>query len=107
MTSRTTDFHCPRCRKYLFSEYTYPMGKDERQKLAEHIAAYCPCPPAHIEGSRHNSRGVNTRKANDALTDEQIIALRQLLQWVAGTGDRPNARERAALQALRKTLEAK
>ncbi|MEJ7932537.1 hypothetical protein WG922_21385 [Ramlibacter sp. AN1015] len=45
MTSRTEDFKCPRCRKYLFSAYTYTMSKQERDKLNERAAKQCHCKP--------------------------------------------------------------
>lgn len=52
MTTRTTDYHCPRCRRYLFSAYTYTMSREEREALDRQAATQCPCPrtestPAH------------------------------------------------------------
>lgn len=41
MTSRTTDYHCPKCRQYLFSAYTYNLDKKELQKLDEEAKEHC------------------------------------------------------------------
>lgn len=43
MTSRTSDFHCPRCGKYMFSEYTYTMRREEVEALEAKARAACSC----------------------------------------------------------------
>lgn len=48
MTSRTDDYHCPRCRRYLFSAYTVHMSKDEREALEKKAATQCNC--KHVRG---------------------------------------------------------
>lgn len=43
MTSRTDDYRCPRCHRYLFSAYTVHMTEAERKALDERAAKQCKC----------------------------------------------------------------
>lgn len=43
MTSRTDDYNCPRCGRYLFSAYTGSKDKKEREALEKKAATQCNC----------------------------------------------------------------
>lgn len=43
MTSRTTDFRCNNCGKYMFSEYTYGKGAEYDEKLDKKATRDCGC----------------------------------------------------------------
>jgi hypothetical protein len=51
MTSRTDDYRCRRCGKYLFSAYTVHMSREERAELDRKARVMCKCEkPAPVSG---------------------------------------------------------